>query len=404
MKKKFLHFQPEYVRKFICDGKLCNAHCCRKSWIITIDKDIYEKYSKLKSNSAVQDFMQYIKFDKNLDSYILDKQGKDFCPMLGEDNLCNLQKNYGLDFLSVTCQTYPRIIYKLNGMYEWSLTVSCPVVAKLALSPDEPMAFEKIDLFPPLDTNIKARRHKIPQEILPHIFEIQFAAISILQNRTLTIDQRLAILGFFLNQLQDMQKSIPALVDAYTSEDFILQNSTIIFSKINFSAKNFIKIIFGDVFSNVYEYDKRHQKYLNNLMQILEIEIDNEGAVEINKIAENYLKLTDSYADFMKNYSTVFENYLVNEFFANMYPFNITGTIDLNFKVFVIAYKIVELFAFSALYKSGKNFSEIDKTEIISIISELTETVDHSEIYLEKIAQAVEDKNIFTIMKSFLQV
>lgn len=408
MSKKFWHFQPEYVRRFICDGSACNAHCCRKSWTITIDEKTYKKCLDLQSDETIQNFLRYTNFNSELNSYVVDKNEHHCCPMLGEDNLCKLQKNCGLDFLSETCQTYPRNIYKLNGMYEWSLTVSCPVVARLALAPEESMIFENIELIPPLNTNISARSHKIPPKLVEKIFEIQFAAISILQERKFTIDQRLAILGFFLDQLDEFSESeqiqkISDLVKVYTSENFFAEHAPNILESIKFNVTEFIKTIFGDIFGNLYNAYPIHRKFLDDVRKLLKINVASDENISVRAVAENYLQLNEIRQNFIATFSSVFENYLVNEFFTDLYPFYVTGSVRLNFSVFVVAYKIAELFTFGSIFAQNHSTST-NKSDVIAILSEFAEIIDHSDNYMENIARTIQNKDTFAIMRTFLQV
>lgn len=79
MEKKYLHFQPEYVGKFKCDGAKCNARCC-KNWEISIDEDSYKKYPP--------EVAEHIKFNSESKTYVMELDEKRSCPMLTENNLC----------------------------------------------------------------------------------------------------------------------------------------------------------------------------------------------------------------------------------------------------------------------------------------------------------------------------
>ena len=59
-----------------------------------------------------------------------------------------------------------------------------------------------------------------------YIIDIQYAVISTLQERRLTIDQRLIVTGYFFSQLEEIinnnkLEEIVLLAQIYTSEDFI---------------------------------------------------------------------------------------------------------------------------------------------------------------------------------------
>lgn len=140
MTKKYLYFQPEYVRKFKCDGSKCNARCC-KNWSIEVDAQTYAQYSQIKPEADAQKILAQIEFNSEHKSYRV-KMSNQVCPFLNEKNLCSLQLNYGENFLSLTCSTFPRFTRNFGKFFERSLSLACPVAAEMILFRDEPMAFE----------------------------------------------------------------------------------------------------------------------------------------------------------------------------------------------------------------------------------------------------------------------
>ena len=119
MNKTFVYFQPEYVNKFTCDGQSCKARCC-KYWKIDIDKKTYKKYSSIKPKQKSQEITQLIHKVKDKDLYLIKMDKSGCCPFLTEDNWCKIQKNYGVDFLSNICMTYPRMTVKIEDFFERS--------------------------------------------------------------------------------------------------------------------------------------------------------------------------------------------------------------------------------------------------------------------------------------------
>ena len=205
--KKFLYFQPEYVGRFKCDGSKCDARCC-KNWRIDIDAATYKQYSKLKPKSIAKEITSRMKFDSERGVYVVTLNANGFCPMLTEDNLCSLQAKYGVSFLSVTCSTYPRHTNAFGKFFERSLTMTCPMAAELILFNQEPMKFEFVEV----PEKIHSRNGKIGlttkievSDITAELMlEVQVAMISILQERTLSINQRLIVLCFFVDKLEEV--------------------------------------------------------------------------------------------------------------------------------------------------------------------------------------------------------
>ena len=278
MKKK-IFFRPEYVEKFQCDGQKCKAHCCR-GWRIDIDKKTYKSYEKLRPKAAAKEITSKIKFDDKIDKYVIALDETGSCPLLDENNFCIIQKKHGEDYLSVTCQTYPRSVYKIGDVHEISLCVTCPVAAELILLQKEPIKFVENEMRMPGAGKVTFRNIR-PENGLTseHIFTTQKAAISILQERRLTIEQRLAVLGFFLDKLDELMTSgkveeISNLVKFYTSEKFISEQVPEFLSAVRFDVAQFVKIMMG-VLESLYgkksPFQRENTFYLESFTNVFQI-------------------------------------------------------------------------------------------------------------------------------------
>ena len=412
MEQRLVYFQPEYVNKFKCDGQTCKAQCC-KYWTIYIEPDTYKKYSAIKPESASKAIIDHLEKMPNTDRYFVNLNSKCFCPFLTEDNFCSIQKKYGEDYLSYTCTTYPRITFKIGDLYERSLTLSCPIAANLILNQTEPMSFEQAEIS--IKKHWKSCRNMvkirdIPSDLVPYVVNIQYASISILQERNLTIDQRLIVLGYFFTQLEDMinqnkLEEIETLSMIYTSEDFFKDQVPELIKSIEFNIRNYFKMVF-DIFGILYgkedEVKAEAQKYLDYIVKALEIKIDDDGTVAIDEFVKVYNKNASTRTMFLQKYSNIFENYLVQEFFSGIYPWRIKDSISINYVLFIATYKILELIAVSmAITKPNAEF--LDK-KVIELISWFVKKIDHDVNYMNPIANGFKEKNnIIKAMRSFLQ-
>ena len=133
--KSMVNYSPQYVDKFSCLGSKCPETCCH-GMLIDVDKETHSKYQKIKIEGIknVSNLLQ--KKDNPTDQHFsvikLKKDGH--CSFLGNDGLCGIQKKYGEDYLSHTCNTFPRknIDFAENKMQ--TLSMSCPEAARLCLS------------------------------------------------------------------------------------------------------------------------------------------------------------------------------------------------------------------------------------------------------------------------------
>lgn len=379
MEKKYFYFQPQYVNKFKCDGSKCDAHCCG-GWKIFIDKETYNKYP--------QDITAHMKFYPDRGEYLIVLEGKKHCPFLNENKLCSIQLRYGEKFLSKTCATYPRITNHFDYFFERALIPSCPVAAELILFEREPMQFEFVEVSEEthsLDGKFLFQLTKSTDELKAHLIEIQIAMISILQERTLSIDQRLIVLGFFVDKLGEIfsnfdEDALKKLIAAYESKKFLAEQVPLMLRSVSFDRKKFEEL----------------------MTELLEKMFDDNSSPQDKKFStavNDALQHSADEKNFRAEYSTFFENYLVNELFMNIFPWKLEGNVTQIFAVFVAEYKLFERITFS-IYLKGWG----DKKNLIELASWLTTRFNHSEEYKQKILNRFKDADEpFSIMESLLE-
>lgn len=295
--------QPDYIKNFQCDGKKCNSRCCR---------------------------------DWQIENFRLDENGN--CENLDCDFLCKLQKNFGENALPALCQTYPRIIYKLDeNIFEQSLTLTCPVAAQIILMRNAPPEFVEVSEIKSRFIIDYTKKLSLPPE---KFLQVQTAAIKILQDRNFSIDERLKNLCEFFYKKISAQKNL------------------------NLHADNLIEI-FNEMYgANLSEQKKNilRRDYLNNRENIL------------------------------SNFSL--ENYLVNEFFMRCYPCAFIGDNWLNCKIFVTTCRILE-FSIVLTALADKNF------DFINLICAVSDKLDHSKGGMTAIinfAKNISDEDFFASM------
>ena len=398
--KKFLYFQPEYVREFQCDGAKCNARCCR-GWRILIDKETHAQYSQLEDAEKILALMN---FNSEHDGYFVALDEKNFCPFLNENNLCRLQLKYGEKSLSETCATYPRKLFDFKKFFERSLTLSCPVAAEIILFRDAPLKFELVEVSEENLCGVKTEISSVEadEDFYEKMFNIQVAAISILQRRTLTIDQRLIALGFFLDKLDEIISdglvgdALEKLFAAYESESFWTSFSKMS-AAVKFNAEKFWELMLK-VLVEIYGGQLREadRKFLEPLIETFGIVPDEKNQVFVTKVAANYERLAVARKNFTARHAIIMENFLVNEFFMNVCPWKLKASVAKNFGVFVTNYKLFELLAFAA---SQKNFN--DKA-LLELTVWFTRQADHEKFFMQKILDAVPD-DIFATMETLVE-
>ncbi|MFS1436535.1 flagellin lysine-N-methylase [Shewanella sp. 10N.286.48.A6] len=136
-----LLIKPNFVKNFSCVGSACEDSCCF-GWNIQINKANYKKVTnhpelKALAKSALK---KVKKSDHNWAQAILDDKGG--CQFLDEKSLCQIHAKAGEQYLSNTCQTYPRLSRVNDGSCYESLSLSCPEAVRMVLLKDDAFMFE----------------------------------------------------------------------------------------------------------------------------------------------------------------------------------------------------------------------------------------------------------------------
>lgn len=119
------------------------------------------------------------------------------CPLLSSDGLCRVQLSLGEEALCDTCRAHPRFYEEYGQTKELTLSISCPAAIDLLFAQKSPISFVCREDGAPvtgcnnLDPNCYLALHRARD-----------AAISIAQNRTHSIPDRLSLLLLFAVRLQ----------------------------------------------------------------------------------------------------------------------------------------------------------------------------------------------------------
>lgn len=116
--------------EFKCIAKDCPANCCRNSWMIPIDSDMYTKYRSEKGIWGLMLRCSTVK-KQGMPTFRNTFRG---CPFWGTDHLCSIQKKHGTSYMPTVCIQFPRQRYNLNFFCEETLYLACPEAARLFLA------------------------------------------------------------------------------------------------------------------------------------------------------------------------------------------------------------------------------------------------------------------------------
>lgn len=182
---------PEFATRFQCAAGRCPDTCCQ-NWQIAIDPQAAAYYRALPG--ALGEQVRAAIEDGDAPCFRL-KNG--CCALLDEDGLCHLQRNLGEGALCADCRKYPRFTREYGGLLESGLNLSCPEVVRLVLSDPSPIAFAES-----FNTQSVTNLNTIDGSAFLALKNARHAAFRLLQNRSLSISQRVFLLLKFADAAQ----------------------------------------------------------------------------------------------------------------------------------------------------------------------------------------------------------
>lgn len=384
MGKKINMRYPMYLKEFKCIGGSCEDSCCI-GWDVDIDKSTFKQYYKVQDEEMRKMFQKNVHNNNNYCSDDVDygkvklKKGKR-CPFLDDKNYCVIHSKLGEEYLSNVCSSFPRITNKIDGYYEMSLDVACPEAARILLAKEEGIEFKESEeslgkhiLSSDINTNSK----EFKNSPIKYFNDIRDLSIKIIQNRRFDLSERLYILGDFLEKLDE---------------------------ELDCNFNNVNKFIKNYNINSIYSYEKNEMNYIlqvgffKDMVERLNVfkEIDSENFKEYTKeliagfnfdkvkdVTENakfYIdEITDYVEKFINKYNYIFENYLVNFIYKNLFPFSESENV---FDGYIM---LLARYSFLRFYLVGRYLNnKVESQEnIIKFIQVFTKTTEHHKTFLE---------------------
>ncbi len=185
---------PDYYHEFKCIASACPATCCA-GWQIVIDEKSLKKYRAYRGA-----FGNRLANSIDWKESAFEQYGKR-CAFLNEENLCDIYAEAGPDMLCRTCRRYPRHVEEFDNEREISLSLSCPVVAKMLLDRGQKVCFiEK-------QNELEEEEEEFDFFLYSALQDCRKLMFRILQNRQEKIELRMATV---LALAHDVQNRIDA--------------------------------------------------------------------------------------------------------------------------------------------------------------------------------------------------
>ncbi|EJT6170864.1 flagellin lysine-N-methylase [Clostridium perfringens] len=376
MKANF--FIPKYMNDFKCIGPNCIDTCCA-GWDINIDENTFKKYESDKGNLKELINGKYLKNSESGDSFNygfmkITKDNK--CPFLNDNLLCEIHGKCGEENLSITCRRYPRVFNIIDDIYEKSGLPSCEEICSKAFLNKEKMEF--IEIEEELDEDSIEIRRVIDTDafigsdnLIQYFWDIRVISINIMQNRNFSIEKRLCLLKSFYKNLETLKNKenfyeiedlLERIIEDPSNITEFIDSSTIVPLSIT---NNFFKIILDGNLLN---------KIIGTRLKILLSNLNKDKNL-LNNIHKYDLKSLDNY---FTQYSYIFENYLVNQIFKDIIPFNTGEDLNQSIDKLINTYKLIK--SYLILWNISSQ-NEISEKNIIYVIQALSKDLEHNKVF-----------------------
>lgn len=379
---------PSYFDTFRCIGGVCQDTCCA-GWYIAIDEATYKKYKKVKDPVM----------KKRLDKELVAKKGpvssehvakiklkNNRCAFLSSEGLCDLYTHLGEQYLSQTCQLYPRTFNQVNDTLECSLALSCPEVARRILLNPEGITFkeeERAEKQVVISARLTVNPQK-PKGYQDYLLEIRQFLIERLQKREDPFQLRFLKLEAYMRELDHLVrtgalKKIPSFIQERVFNE--RQNKTIV-SEASYDEGAYALLL--DALKSMRNGKKwpspSYEAFYEEMLQGL----DKEGGFNKQRFEEGCQIYEET---FLSSYSYILENYFVNYIYERAVPLD--GETLLQSLAYLKAYKqLIELHLIGLVL----HHESLTKEKVVNFLQAFTKVFDHNELYRKQLIKAIENK------------
>ncbi|KAA0966777.1 hypothetical protein FQ087_11300 [Sporosarcina sp. ANT_H38] len=387
---------PEYMKQFQCIGSSCEDTCCA-GWGVIVDKDTFNKYRGTKHPELKPLLKENVTRNRSGGSDAtyakIKMDDAESCTLLDEDRLCKIQKELGPEFLSNTCAVYPRNLNIVDGVVEKTATLSCPEVARLVLLNDRGIDF--VQEVEPSDTKGFLQKNSMSKEQQELFWDLRIFTIRTLQNRTISIENRLIVLGLFLKKFDELDSgnksekllSLIQEFDRKIDNKIFIESISQLPSNISFQinlCKSLLKYRTTSPISS-----KRYIECFDEMVKGLGLNGEHDGA----EVIQHYQNVYETnYKPFFEDHAYILENYLVNYVFMNLFPFN-KKTVTDSFAMLIINFSMIKLH----LIGMAKYHEGLSVELVIKLVQSYSKTIDHNANYLENVENLMKEHGYTTL-------
>lgn len=192
---------PKYYEQFACIAGACEDTCCA-GWEIDIDDESYQKYMQIPGEFGEKiraNIREYETDDEDVyesHGFVLKEDRR--CPFLNQDNLCEMILTLGEDAICDVCANTPRNFFEYDHTREISLSPSCAEAGRLLFGSAQKISFGEKQIEEEIDLD----ESKEELLIANNVRYARDHSITILQDRTYPLEQRIVTFLFYAKEVQ----------------------------------------------------------------------------------------------------------------------------------------------------------------------------------------------------------
>ena len=184
---------PKWDSEFQCMASSCPDTCCA-GWEIVVDEESAARFRAMDGEIGARMQQALCIVDGETQ---LRRHGDGRCVLLNEKNLCDLYASCGEGSLCRTCHLHPRFVAQFGARREIMPGLSCPAWIETYLLREEKVVFTTEETDEPIGyTDIDAA-------LFFKLYRARSAAIEMLQDRTLSINERMHRLLAIAQEVDD---------------------------------------------------------------------------------------------------------------------------------------------------------------------------------------------------------
>ncbi len=365
---------PAYYKDFRCLAAACQDSCCI-GWTIEFNKKDYLAIKRAARSEALKtklaQAMPRLREREHDGMYAEFKMNeKNQCGLLREDGLCALQLECGAETLPEVCSQFPRHSLYTLAAREYSLSPGCEAV--LALLWDLPQGIDFIE--EPLEKK-DWKCYQQDKPIAARFTDIRSFCVDVLQERSLTLRQRMLLLGILLQKLRDGDWAQEETVDTWLEQGVAMLHSpsmAVELDKLSGNRRMFLTNCHHVMMTSMVG-DLSTATLFQELWVSILIGYQEEGSSHFTFDIERYEELEAQLTELLDHSEYFFENLIVTVAFHLRIPALLSP--EALWKSYVNLCNIYSLYRFSAVCGCAK---EVSRERLFHVMVGISRSLLHN--------------------------